>query len=512
MIDVNPNHLETIKRILAGHVPECEVRAFGSRVTWTAKDYSDLDLTIVAPRQLEPDVRRRLKEAFEESDLPFRVDVIDWHAISKSFRKVIEKQYDVVQRGGRTVGGEWAETTLGNVIELKRGYDLPQRERIPGSVPLVSSSGVTDHHSEAKIKGPGVVTGRYGTLGQVFFVRNDFWPLNTTLYVHDFKGNDPRFVGYFLRSLDFLAYSDKAAVPGLNRNHLHQAEVRIPSDIAEQRAIAHILGTLDDKIELNRRMSETLEAMARALFQSWFVDFDPVRAKAEGCDPGLPQPLADLFPARLVDSELGEIPEGWEAPTFGDVVEPVRDNENPLASPGVVFQHFSIPAFDDGQWPKTEFGENIKSQKLRVPPGVVLLSKLNPEIERVWLVDVEPDDRAVCSTEFVVLRPRLPFGRSYAYCLARSPVFRRELEGLVTGTSKNHQRAQVGPLLGLIVVRPPGPLATTFEREAGPLLERTLECRRESRTLAALRDTLLPRLISGDLRVKDAEKFIGRAV
>ena len=116
MIDVNPNHLETIKRILAGHVPECEVRAFGSRVTWTAKDYSDLDLTIVAPRQLEPDVRRRLKEAFEESDLPFRVDVIDWHAISESFRKVIEKQYDVVQRGGRAVGGvggEWVFPVIG---------------------------------------------------------------------------------------------------------------------------------------------------------------------------------------------------------------------------------------------------------------------------------------------------------------------------------------------------------------------------------------------------------------
>jgi len=184
---------------------------------------------------------------------------------------------------------EWVETTLGDVIELKRGYDLPSRERTPGSVPLVSSSGVTDHHSEAKVKGPGVVTGRYGTLGQVFFVRDDFWPLNTTLYVRDFKGNDPRFVSYFLKGLDYLAYSDKAAVPGLNRNHLHQATVRFPSDVHEQRTIAHILGTLDDKIELNRRVSETLEAMARALFKSWFVDFDPVRAKAEGRDPGLPQ-------------------------------------------------------------------------------------------------------------------------------------------------------------------------------------------------------------------------------
>ena len=107
----------------------------------------------------------------------------------------------------------------------------------------------------------------------------DFWPLNTTLYVRDFKGNNPRFIAYFLRSLDFSAYSDKAAVPGLNRNHLHEASVRVPP-VPEQRAIADVLGTLDDKIELNRRMNQTLEEMARALFKSWFVDFDPVHAKA----------------------------------------------------------------------------------------------------------------------------------------------------------------------------------------------------------------------------------------
>ena len=125
------------------------------------------------------------------------------------------------------------------------------------------------------------MTGRYGTLGKVFFIPEDFWPLNTTLYVRDFKGNDPRFIANFLSSLDFSAYSDKAAVPGLNRNHLHQAWVHVPP-LPEQRAIAHILGTLDDKIELNRRMNETLEEMARALFKSWFVDFDPVRAKMDG--------------------------------------------------------------------------------------------------------------------------------------------------------------------------------------------------------------------------------------
>jgi type I restriction enzyme S subunit len=277
---------------------------------------------------------------------------------------------------------------------------------------------------------------------------------------------------------------------------------------SEQRAIAHLLGTLDDKIELNRRMSETLEAMAGALFKSWFVDFDPVRAKAEGRDPGLPQRLADLFPARL---ELGEIPEGWVPGTFAEIAEVLRDQINPVDSPDTPFRHFSIPAFDEGQWPKDEFGEAIKSQKSRVLPGVVLLSKLNPEIERVWLVDVEHDDRAVCSTEFLVLQPAPPFGRAFTYCLARSPLFRQNIEGLVTGTSKSHQRAQAASIHALPAVL--GSPATTqaFERHAEPLLARSLRCRSESRTLATLRDALLPKLITGELRIEDAEKFIRRA-
>jgi type I restriction enzyme S subunit len=288
--------------------------------------------------------------------------------------------------------------------------------------------------------------------------------------------------------------------------------VEIPVDLSEQRAIGHILGTLDDKIEVNRRMSETLEAMARALFKSWFVDFDPVRAKAEGRDPGLPQPLADLFPDSFKDSELGEIPRGWRAGRFGDVVEQLRDQENPLLFPDVLCRHFSLPAFDDGQNPKAEYGETIKSLKSRVPPGAVLLSKLNPEIERVWLVDVGPSERAVCSTEFLVLRARPPFTRSFVYCLARSPLFRQQIEGLVTGTSKSHQRAQVESILGIGTIVPPLHIVAAFDRAAENLLARTLDCRRESRTLAALRDTLLPKLISGKLRVKDAERFIGGAV
>ena len=342
-------------------------------------------------------------------------------------------------------------------------------------------------------------------MGAVSYCAKDYWPHNTVLYVTDFLGNDERFTYYFLRYLNLRRFDSGSAQASLNRNYVYPIRVAVPC-VEEQRAIAHIIGTLDDKIELNRRMNETLEEMARALFKSWFVDFDPVRAKSEGRDPGLPHVLADLFPDSFDDSELGDIPRGWSIGRFGDVVDHVRDQENPLASPDTLFHHFSIPAFDDGRSPKLDLGESIKSLKSRVPVGAVLLSKLNPAIERVWLVDVRPGDRAVCSTEFLPLTARAPFTRSYLYCLARSRLFRQQIGSLVTGTSNSHQRAQVDSILNLPVICPPAPIAAAFDRAVNALLSRTLECRRESRTLTAVRGVLLPKLISGELRVPNAER------
>ena len=222
----------------------------------------------------------------------------------------------------------WRKVTLGEVVTLQRGFDLPETERRPGPHPVIASTGPVGTHQTAAVKGPGVVIGRSGSLGGGQFIESDFWPLNTTLWVKDFHENDQRFCYYLLKSLNLAEFNVGSGVPTLNRNHIHPLTVKVP-DVPEQQAIAHILGTLDDKIELNRRMNKTLEAMARALFKSWFVDFDPVRAKMEGCwrrgesHPGFPAEHYDLFPDRLVNSALGEIPEGWgveELKTFGEII------------------------------------------------------------------------------------------------------------------------------------------------------------------------------------------------
>jgi len=174
------------------------------------------------------------------------------------------------------MGSDWTSATLGDFLTFQRGFDLPNKDRIEGPYPVIASTGKVGTHNQAMVSGPGVVIGRSGSLGGGQYIQEDFWPLNTTLWVKDFKGNLPLFCYYFVKSIDFKPFNVGSGVPTLNRNHIHPLPVRIPP-LPEQRAIAHILGSLDDKIELNRRMNQTLEAMARAIFKSWFVDFLPVR-------------------------------------------------------------------------------------------------------------------------------------------------------------------------------------------------------------------------------------------
>ena len=139
----------------------------------------------------------------------------------------------------------WVTKPLGEVVTLQRGFDLPHRLRSPGTVPLVSSAGITDFHASSKVQAPGVVTGRYGTIGEVFFLEDPFWPLNTTLYVCDFHGHEPRFVSYMLQRFDFKTFSGKSGVPGVNRNEVHREAVTLPTSVAEQRAIATALSDVD---------------------------------------------------------------------------------------------------------------------------------------------------------------------------------------------------------------------------------------------------------------------------
>jgi type I restriction enzyme S subunit len=160
----------------------------------------------------------------------------------------------------------WEVVRLGEKITLQRGFDLPNSQRMPGPFPVVSSSGITGTHSQAKVKGPGVITGRYGTLGEIHYIEDDYWPLNTTLFVSEFRGNDPLFVSYFLATVNMQSFNDKTSVPGVNRNHVHATTVAFPP-IAEQREIAEALRACDEVIAGLEREAELHEELFRALLE-----------------------------------------------------------------------------------------------------------------------------------------------------------------------------------------------------------------------------------------------------
>ncbi len=298
--------------------------------------------------------------------------------------------------------------------------------------------------------------------------------------------------------------------------------------LPEQRAIAHILGTLDDKIELNRRMNETLEAMAQTIFKSWFVDFDPVVVNAlRAGNPipekfaakaahyrdnpdalGLPDHILRLFPDRFQDSELGPIPEGWSECSLQDMAELQTVSIQPNASPDVIWEHYSIPAFDEGRRPRRERGDTIKSGKYKVSRTCVLISKLNPKFPRVWLPDVSDETFAVCSTEFMPFVPRREEWRPFLYELMRSEAVQEELRSAATGSTGSRQRVKPKVVAGLRIVVPREPLLAAFHGLAAPIHACIHANDAESAVLATARDTFLPKLISGELRVPDAERVL----
>lgn len=279
--------------------------------------------------------------------------------------------------------------------------------------------------------------------------------------------------------------------------------VPMPSESIRE-GISKLLGSLDDRIELLRQTNATLEAIAQALFKSWFVDFDPVRAKAEGREPvGMDAATAALFPSEFEEPELGLVPKRWKAGTFGEIALQSKGSVSPLNSPEVEYDHYSLPAFDAGLVPARELGEEIKSNKTPVPKGAVLISKLNPHIPRIWFTgEVRPN--AVCSTEFLVWTPAEGVSAEYVFCLAASTAFNSSMRQLVTGTSNSHQRVKPDYLAAIVEVVPPREVTAAFGSIAGPLLRRALENRSIAQSLAQLRDTLLPRLISGKLRLPEA--------
>ena len=322
---------------------------------------------------------------------------------------------------------------------------------------------------------------------------------------------DTGFLYWFLAQdhiVDYLhsiAENSTSAYPSIRPNDLEQLTLSLPP-LQEQRAIAHVLGTLDDKIELNRRMNETLEAMARALFKSWFVDFEPLRAKMEGrwrrgeSLPGLPADLYDIFPEGLAPSELGEIPEGWEVRTLGEVVElnPREPMKRGTLAP--YLEMADLPT--SGCSPENVILREFKSGT-RFRNGDTLFARITPCLENgktAFVQSLPKDAVGWGSTEFIVMRSNLPVPPEFTYLLARDNAFRAHSIMSMTGTS-GRQRARTEAISSYLLAYPPVDVWSAFSSQVKPIFEIIELNRRESLGLAAQRDVLLPQLVSGEVRV-----------
>ena len=450
----------------------------------------------------------------------------------------------------RRVGGEWIEYTIEDIADVVGGGTPSTKDpsNFNGDIPWITPKDLSGVHSRYVSRGSrnlskkglescsarllprnSILLSTRAPIGYVSIAAN---PIATNQGFRSLvlkEGFDPEFVYYWLKlnTPELERHASGSTFKELSGSALKQIRIRLPRDKNEQRAIARILGTLDDKIELNRRMNETLEAMAQALFRSWFVDFDPVivnaikagnpipekfakRAAHYRDNPdalGLPEDILNLFPDRFVDSELGPIPEGWEVKALGEFMD--VNPSRPLAK-GTIAPYIDMANMPTRGHIPLAIRERAFTSGAKFINGDTLLARITPCLEngKTAFVDfLEEHQVGWGSTEFIVLRPKQPFPPIFGYMISRDPTFREYAIQSMTGSS-GRQRVQISAIKNYLLPCPTEKIARAFGHQAQPLFKTVKVKSDESRTLAALRDTLLPKLISGELRVPDVEKIL----
>lgn len=433
------------------------------------------------------------------------------------------------------MGSKWKECELGDFIELKRGYDLPKSTRNEGCIPIISSSGFTDFHDKPMVKGPGVVTGRYGTIGEVFYSEEDFWPLNTTLYVVDFKGNDPLFVYYLLQTISYSDYTDKAAVPGVNRNHLHKAKVKVPISLDIQQKVAAQLYQLEKRVTLGKQINQTLEQMSQTLFKSWFVDFDPVIDNA--LDAGYPIPEAlqsraemrqkvrnstdfkplpadirALFPADLEETEMGWVPKGWKNGNLSDITKILSGfafRSKDFGDDGksvIKIKNITIAKtidIDDTQ----KISEIIAKDANRflLLDGDILMAMTGATVGKFGVLTTKNNEEYYLNQRVAKFETE---NKAYLYCVLNQESTDRFITNAAQGSAQPNISAK--DILSTPLLIPSVELINTFNDFISHLFYRMIANTKANLNLTALRDTLLPKLISGELSLEDLPNLVAQ--
>lgn len=434
-----------------------------------------------------------------------------------------------------------SDIPLNEFITLQRGYDLPNNKRVTGQIPVVASTGIVGFHNEAKVSAPGVVIGRSGSIGGGQYITEDFFPLNTTLYVKDFKGHHPRFIYYLLKSIDFKVFNVGSGVPTLNRNHLSGILIK-DLGIENEKIIAKILGDLDDKIHLNTQTNQTLEQITQAIYKSWFVDYEPTRAKAAVLaasgskaeaetaamtaisgktaaelaalaqnHPARYQQLADLaaaFPAALVPNDnFGEIPAGWEVKKVGDIAKVIKGKSyksSELASSKTAL--VTLKSFNRGggyrlDGLKEYTGAYKPEQEVFAGDLIIAYTDVTQAADIIGKPAMVMSDNRyehlIISLDVGVVRPENESYKYFLYCMAMTDTFQAHTQSFCTGTTVLHLGKDAVP--GFAIAVPDELLLQKFADVSTPIFSAINGNIEQSRELEKLRDTLLPKLLSGEV-------------
>ena len=527
-IDLTARQHRTVLALLSRYLPNTTVWAYGSRVKWTSRPASDLDLVAFA----EPEQAARvteLREAFDESDLPFQVDLFMWRDVPVDFRKRIEVEHVVLKKSVHW-RKKWPRMTLGSVTRLTlsnvdKNTKLGEEPvRLCNYMDVYSNRYIRSYFDFMTATATKREIERCGLQpGDVVITKDSEQhdDIGVPSLVHDpcvkdlvcgyhlavLRPESESVLGpyllYALQTTDvrhqFSSYANGVTRFSLRKDDILRVKIPLPP-LPEQRAIARILGALDDKIELNRRMNKTLGGMMQALFKSWFMDFDPVRAKMERRDIGLPQNIADLFPKLLAESELGHVPEGWSIGCISDIAscprQAIKPSELPHESPYIGLEHMprqSIALTDWGQ------AKKVKSSKLKFAKGDILFGKLRPYFHKVGVAPLS----GVCSTDIMVMAPKKPQWAAFLLACVSSTKAIAYANQASTGTKM--PRTNWKAMSDYRCCLPQGQMVCAFQNLVQPMLDRIIANIHDSRALALRRDALLPKLMSGDMLVSPSD-------
>ncbi|MEA3327262.1 MAG: restriction endonuclease subunit S [Chloroflexota bacterium] len=398
---------------------------------------------------------------------------------------------------------KWVKTSVEDFCKFSYGKGLPKRDRNrSGSIPVFGSNGRIDYHDEPYVKGPGIIIGRKGSIGNVHYSPGPFWPIDTTFFVTENNKRNLRFTYFLLKSLQLDKMNSDSAVPGLNRDAAHMLEILIPQ-LPTQERIADILGTLDDKIELNRQMNHTLEAMARAIFKSWFVDFDPVYAKMEGCEYPLPAEVMDLFPDELVESEMGLIPEGWEireVSDFGKVITgktPTTKNPDFYSSEDVPF--LKIPDMHNQFFIAgtsnflSRSGADSQINKYIPPKSICVSCIATPGLVVMSTQQIQTNQ------QINSLVPKSEMFSNFLLLALKRKGDEIRLRGSGGSVLRNLNKTD---FLHIQLLIPNDVLIKYFDSLISPIFDKIVNNKQQNQILSKIRESLLTVLISGVLEVK----------